>query len=378
MWEPTRRELLASAALSILGLPLQASCRAEPSTLPEEVLALHRECRVLDLHLDTALWMRVLGYEIGQRHRNLLPTSPFGFHFDLPRASEGGLDAAVFGLVINPVRVHGELILPLKALAALESGSGLAQTLATLDLLERTAAQHPDRFTFATRGSEVARAMAQGRFAALAGLEGAHGIEADVANLTRAHQHGLRMLGLVHFQASAAARPMTVAAFQGKGLTPFGRDLVAESERLGVVVDLAHVNRAGVSEVLSIASRPPVVSHTACRALHDHARNLDDDQIRSIAEHGGVIGVAASRFFLGPGGLERFLDHIEHVIGVGGVDSAAIGSDWDGFIVPVSGMEDVTCLPRITAGLLARGHPEDTVRKVMGENALRVLIDVTG
>jgi membrane dipeptidase len=172
---------------------------------------------------------------------------------------------------------------------------------------------------------------------------------------------------------------MTVAAFDGEGLTPFGRDLVAELESLRIVLDLAHVNAAGVDDASELATKPFVVSHTACRALHDHARNLRDDQIRRIAERGGVVGVAAGRMFLGGcAGLPRFVDHLEHVIRVGGAEAAAIGSDWDGFIVPAAEMQDVTCLPRVSAELLRRGHPPGTVRRVMGENALRVLTDVCG
>jgi membrane dipeptidase len=193
-----------------------------------------------------------------------------------------------------------------------------------------------------------------------------------------AHERGLRMIGLTHFQSSSAAHPMTVPAFDGQGLTDFGRELVAEMERLRMVVDLAHVNAAGVDEALERMTRPFVVSHSACRGVHDNARNLTDEQIRRMAERGGVIGIAAGRSFVGRPGVSGFLDHVEHALRVGGSDCVAIGSDWDGAIVPVEGMEDVTSLPRITAGLLARGHSEAVIRKVLGENALRVLSEVCG
>jgi membrane dipeptidase len=342
------------------------------------VLAFHRECRVLDLHIDTPLWMRLVGYDIGKRHRNRLPTSPVGCHFDLPRAAEGGLDAAVFGLVINPAEVRSELMLPLRLLARIESGFGIAQTLESLRLIEGAQAAEPDRFVFARTGTELGAAVDEGRFAVLACLEGAHGIEGSLENLRRGYEAGLRMLGLVHFQSTEAAHPMTVAEFDTQGLTPFGRELVAELERLGIVVDLAHLNEPGVDDALEIMTRPFVVSHSACRALLGHRRNLSDDQIRRIAERGGVIGVATGRMCVGGGGLERFLDHLEHVIRVGGAEAAALGSEYDGAIIPEAGMGDVTAFPRVTAGLLARGHAPQVVRKVMGENAIRVLTEVCG
>jgi len=374
MHEITRRELLAGVAALLAGAP----ARAADEPIPDDLLAFHRECRVLDLHIDTPLWMRLLGYDIGARHRNWLPASPFGWHLDLPRAAEGGLDAAVFGLVINPAEVREELMLPLRVLAWTESGFGIGQTLETLGVIAEAQRRLPDRFVFAKTGSELRAAIDAGRFAALAGLEGSQGIEGRLENVARAHEQGLRMLGLVHFQATEAAHPMTVPAFEGRGLTPFGRDLVAECERLRIVVDLAHVNAAGVDDALAMLKRPFVVSHSACRALQDHPRNLTDEQIRRVAEHGGVIGVAVGRDFLGAGGIPRFLDHLEHLMKVGGVECAALGSDYDGAIVPVPGMGDVTSFPRVTAGLLARGHAQESVKKGMGENALRVLTEVCG
>jgi membrane dipeptidase len=371
----TRRELLGGAAALVAGA---APARAAEEPVPADVLAFHRACRVLDLHIDTPLWMRFAGYDIAVRHRNRLPASPFAWHLDLPRAEDGGLDAAVLGLVINPAEVREELMLPLRLLAWAESGFGIAQTLETLDLLSEAERRLSDRFRFAKTGSELRAAIDAGRFAALAGLEGAQGIEGRLENVARAHERGLRMLGLVHFQATEAAYPMTVAAFEGRGLTPFGRDLVAECERLRIVVDLAHTNAAGVDDALAVVERPFVVSHSACRAVHDHPRNLGDDQIRRMAERGGVIGVAVERSFVGPGGLPRFLDHLEHLMKVGGVECAALGSDYDGAIVPVPGMGDVTAFPHVTAGLLARGHSPEAVKKVMGENALRVLTEVCG
>ena len=186
------------------------------------------------------------------------------------------------------------------------------------------------------------------------------------------------MLGVVHFQANEAAYPMTLSAYGERGLTPFGRDLLAELEQLRIVADLAHLNGPGVDDALEIMKRPFVVSHTACHALQARARNLTDDQIRRIADAGGVIGIAVGCSFVGRGGLARYVDHIEHVIRVGGAEAAALGSDFDGLVVPVADLPDVSGLPRVTQLLLARGHAPEVIRGVLGGNALRVLTEVCG
>jgi membrane dipeptidase len=346
--------------------------------LPAEVLAFHRECFAFDLHVDTLLWQRLLGYDPFVRHEPLLPRAAFAWQFDLPRAAEAGLDGAVFGLVISPREIRDEQPPELRFLARLERGAGIEQTLATLDLLRRDASAQPERLCFCTRGSQLRAAAAEGRFAGLAGLEGAHGIEADLENLRAAFRAGLRMLGLVHFQASAAGYPMTVPAYDDRGLTPFGFDLVAELEALGIVADLAHLNARGVDDALAALTRPFVVSHSGCRAVLDHPRNLSDDALRRIAGRGGVVGIAVGEDFLGPGGLDAFAAHAEHLVRVAGQDAPALGSDWDGAIVPVPGLEDVRGLPFLTSRLLARGWSETAVRKLLGENALRVLTEVLG
>lgn len=348
------------------------------AAVSEEAFDLHRRSLVVDLHIDTLLWRRLFGYDPFQRHENRIPGRPFGYHFDLPRAAQGGLDAAVMGLVIDPAEVRDELTWPLRSLAWWEPDHGVSQTLATLDLLAEMDEAEPERVFFARRGSDIAPEVERGRFVAFAGLEGAQGLEGDLSNLRPLYERGLRMVGLVHFQATAAGYPMTVSAFYGKGLTDFGRELIGELERLGVVVDLAHLNAAGVWDALFAMRRPCVVSHTACRALHDHPRNLTDRQLELIGQGGGVVGIAAGREFLGWGGIEAFLDHVEHALEVAGPHAVALGSDYDGFIVPVEGMGDVRCYPLVTQGLLDRGQDPEVISRLLGANAVRVLTDVCG
>jgi membrane dipeptidase len=369
----TRRGFLAASAA------LAGACGARgASAPPQAVLELHRESLVLDLHIDTLLWHRLLGYDPTRRHAAWIPASAFAWHVDLPRAAEAGLDAAVLGVVVTPREERPEQLWALKLLARVERGSGAPQMLETLDLLAELAARHSEALVFARSAAQLREAVAAGRFAALAGLEGCHGLEGRIENARLAWQRGLRMLGLVHFQANEAAFPMTEPSFDARGLTPFGFDLLAEAESLPLVVDLAHLNARGVEDALSAATHPCVVSHSACRAVHDDPRNLSDAQLRAVAERGGVVGLAVGRSFLGPGGLDAFAAHAGHLRRVAGEDSIAIGSDWDGAIVPVPGLADVRGLPFLTWRLLEDGWSEAAVRKLLGGNALRVLGDVLG
>lgn len=372
----TRRGFLTASTSSLLiGCGRSAP---DPARLPADVLAFHRDCFVFDLHIDTLLWQRFLGYAIEARHEPLLPAAAFAWQFDLPRAVDAGLDGAVLGIVVAPREERPEQHWALRIHARLERSAGIDQTLETLELLGSTAAEIPDRLSLATTGSGLRAAARAGRFAALAGLEGGHGVEGSLDHLRTAWERGLRMLGLVHFQASAAGYPMTTPAFADRGLTPFGFDLLAELGRLPMVADLAHLNARGVEDALAGLRQPFVVSHSACRALVDHPRNLADDQLRRIGDAGGVVGLAVGRQFLGPGGLDAFVAHAEHLIDVAGEDTAAIGSDWDGAIIPAPGLEDVRALPYLTAILLDRGWPEPRIRKLLGDNTLRVLTDVLG
>lgn len=346
----------------------------------EEALALHRESLVVDLHVDSFLWTRVFNYDIGRRHANRLPRAPLAWHADLPRLREGGVDGVVFGIVVNPHTVRRELMLPLKVLAWYEARRGFDAVLTTLDLLEAAARRYSDRFAFVRTGTEFRAARAAGKIAGLACLEGAHGIEGSLDNLSTAYERGLRSVGLLHFQANETGYPMTVARFDELGLTDFGRTMISEMERLGILADLAHLNDAGFEDALQTMRRPFMVSHTGCRAVHPHPRNLTDEQIRAVADRGGVIGIIFEGAFVAAQSahLDHVLDHFDHAIRTGGEDAVAIGSDYDGFIVPATGLEDVTAMPRLTAGLLARGHRPQTIRKILGENALRVLTAVCG
>ncbi len=218
------------------------------------------------------------------------------------------------------------------------------------------------------------RAHRAGKVAALAGIEGGQALEGSLEHLAGFAARGVRSLGLVHFSVNAIATPAYgVGARAEKGLTDFGRDVIAEMNRLGMIVDLAHINRTGFYEALAASSHPVLVTHTGVAGVHAHWRNIDDEQLRALGERGGAAGIIFAPRYLGGRTVDAVVDHIVHVIDVAGEDVPALGSDFDGFVIPPSGLEDASMLPQLTAALSARGLSRRALEKVLGGNALRVL-----
>jgi membrane dipeptidase len=205
-------------------------------------------------------------------------------------------------------------------------------------------------------------------------MEGAQPLRGDLRRLDHFAARGVRYLGLLHLSDNECGRTSTGrGARSPHGLRPFGRDTIARCEELGIVVDLAHLNKAGFMEALALATKPVYVSHTGLSGVHDMWRNIDDEQLRGVAEGGGVAGVIFCPRYLGGDGIGKVVEHIVHVIDVAGEDAVALGSDWDGFIRPSRGLEEVSKLPALTDALLARGLRPAVVRKILRANALRVL-----
>lgn len=324
-----------------------------------EARAIHARHPAIDLHADSLMWARWVGYDLQTRHEPPLPAAALGGHVDVPRLREGGLGAQFFGLVSLPIGQR----------------RGLAAVIhEQIDALEIAIASRPGRLEKAWTAADVRAAEARGAVAALLGIEGAHALEGDLDRLDAFAKRGVRYLGLAHFSANEACYP---AYGRGRrddeGLTPFGRDLVRRCEALGVVVDLAHVNRKGFLEACAMAERPPIVSHTGALGAFEHWRNVDDDQLRAVADKGGCIGVIFCPRFLGGDGLEPVVRHLLHILDVCGEDAPALGSDWDGFIVPTRELCDAAHLPLLTDALLAAGLDERIIAKILRENALRVL-----
>jgi membrane dipeptidase len=329
---------------------------------PEEARSFHATATVTDLHADTAKLMERLGYDLAERHERTLPRRiNYVGHVDLPRLREGGVAAQVFGLWTVPYPERG-------CRASVE---------AQLDALDRAIAKHPAQITWALGADEVAAAQAAGQLAAMGGIEGGQALEGDPANVERFARRGVRTIGLLHFSANALGAPAKGrGADPSRGLSAIGHEVIAEMNRCGVIVDLAHINRKGFFDALAATRQPPMVTHTGVVGVHAHWRNIDDEQLRAIADAGGCVGIIFARRFLGGAGLESVIDHLLHIVDVAGEDVAALGSDFDGFVVPPEGLEDVACLPNLTAALARRGVGEERLRKILGGNAQRVLASV--
>ena len=340
--------------------------RTEGRTLhgSERARALHAASPAVDLHADSLMWSRWVGYDILKRHEAPLPMAALGGHVDVPRLREGGIGAQFFGLVSLPAGAH----------------KGLAQTcLDQIDALE-SAVHHSDgRLVQALGADDVHAAARAGSVAALLGIEGAHALEGELENLDLFARRGVRYLGLVHFSENEVGYPAKgVGRRDDEGLKPFGREVVRRCEELGVLVDLSHLNRKGFLEACAMATRPPIVSHTGIAGAFDHWRNVDDAQLRAVADKGGCVGVIFCPRFLGGDGLEPVVRHLRHIARVCGEDAPALGSDWDGFIVPTRDLKDASRLPLLTDALLEGGFSEEAVAKILRKNAVRVLEDVKG
>jgi len=324
-----------------------------------DTLELHRDSIIFDGHCDTLL-------EVLDGKRKLSERSSEG-HIDLPRLREGGVTAQVFAVFIE------DRYLPAGA---------AKQTLRMLDTLYRELEANAGSFILATKAADIEQAKSAGKVAAVIGIEGAESLEGDLALLRVFYHLGLRLVTIAWSRRNQAADGVHESR-TGGGLSSFGVDLVKECNRLGILVDISHLSAAGVRDVLQISPQPVIASHSNAYALCPHVRNLNDEQLTALAEKGGVVGVTFVPSFLteerNEASLDKLLDHIDHIVRVAGIDHVGLGSDFDGFgPPPPTGLDDVTRLPGITAGLVARGYSAEQVRKILGGNFLRVFRQVVG
>jgi len=369
-------------------------------------LRVYREAYVIDTHNDMPSRILDDGYDADVRH-------PPGFgktegNTDFPRLVESGMTAEFMSAWVD-------------APYADRAGASFARAMQHIETIHAFVDRHPDRLLFATTAADVRRAKAEGKVAILIGVEGGHAIEGSLDRLRDLHARGARYLTLTWNNGNAwAGSSIGEGNTRTGGLTPFGRDVVREMNRLGMLVDLSHVSDSTFYDAIAVSTVPVIASHSSARALSDVPRNLTDDQLRAIARNGGVVNVnfysrfIDSRYRAGiehveetvrqaraaaraagedsasaakrisamrdslaaaipPTPFSVLIDHIDHIAKVAGVDHVGLGSDFDGVSALPLGMEDVTRLPRIAQALLDRGYSEDDVKKILGGNMLRVM-----
>lgn len=329
---------------------------------PDEAIALHHECAVIDLHADTAKLMAQLGYDVGSKHERPMPGfANYVGHVDAPRMREGGVAGQFFSFWTVPYPERG-------------CNRGVH---VQLDALDAAIARPETGLVWCRTGTDVRRAKAAGKLAALGGIEGAQALESNLATLAPFAQRGVRYLGLLHFTANAVGCPAKGrGADATAGLTGFGRDVIRECEQQGIIVDLAHINRRGFFDALEVARHPVFVSHTGVTGVHPHWRNIDDAQLRAVADRGGAVGVIFARNYLGGASIEAVVDHVMHMLHIGGEDLPALGSDFDGFVIPPTGLADIAAMPNLTVALAKRGVAPRVLEKILGNNVLRILDSV--
>lgn len=315
---------------------------------------LHRQALVIDLHVDSLLWRRDLR-EAGA-----------GGQVDFPRMREGGLDAAAFTIATRFFGAAGLLAFHDRwpPGAWFSPWSRFRYQIQKADRFLAGSAGGARRATTADAIRENQRA---GILSIFHGIEGAHAFGADLSRVDEAAAAGVVFIGPVHMAANAYGASSFGADY---GLTDLGRRLILKMNQAGLLVDLAHASPATFAEALALSTLPPIVSHGGARAVNDTWRNLSDDQIRAVAHRGGIVGIMLGPPALSEPDLGEALRHLKHLVAIAGEDSAALGSDFDGYIeVPI----DAAGLSQLTELMLREGWSEPRIRKILGENVLRVL-----
>ena len=363
--------------------------------------ARHIQASVLgvDSHNDTLQRVLIENVDIGNR----LPDGTI----DLQRLQEGGIHVPFFALWV-PTYYKGS--------------EAVRRTLDFRDAMQRVLDKYPDRIELATTAHDIERIVGQKKIAAVLTIEGGHQIDNDLAILRVYHRMGILSMTLTHFRSNDWADSSTGKQAHN-GLTAFGKDVVREMNRIGMIVDISHVSDKTFYDVLEVTTKPVIASHSSCRSISDVPRNISDDMLRALAKNGGVVGVNFGASFLNQKDAEQLkqdishenalepnltgaeLDQfaaneaaknheghpqignatvddaaecIDHIVKVAGIDHVGIGSDFDGVPTVPHGLEDVSKMPNLTAALLRLGYSEQAIQKIMGGNFLRVVREVVG
>ncbi|MBK6518736.1 MAG: membrane dipeptidase [Polyangiaceae bacterium] len=343
---------------------------AQSLDISREAIDLYLASDVLDLHVDSFIWTRVFGYDLTERHDRGLFNASFYSQVDFPRILEAQVTGATWVITTNPARVGPE-----RRATFTENYARLREIFAGVS----------EQFAVVTSAAEYRAARAAGKHGAFIGVQGGNAFDATPEALASIPARSLLRVTVVHLTSSglgATSSPMKLD--KEAGLTDAGRAFVRGLNDKQIFVDLAHISRRGFWDAVEVADRsqPLLVTHTGVCGVHDHWRNLDDDQIKAIAKSGGTIGIMYEPTFLGDpkwgGRADRVVDHLLHVVKVAGEDFASLGSDWDGAIVTPRDMPTCLELPVLVDKMLKRGVKDQTIQKILGQNFLRVVEALRG
>ncbi|MFN2491431.1 MAG: dipeptidase [Pyrinomonadaceae bacterium] len=401
--------LLGLVSLSIFSVDCRMTEKAETPTPTTQIekdttnpIALHRRAIAIDMHADTT--QRLIDENVD------LSVRLSDGHFDSVRAFEGGLDAQFFSIWVEPELFGG-------------GGKGAMKRaddqIAAVHALTQS---YPAIWKFARSAGEIRSIVAEGKLAALAGLEGGYAIDENIENVERYYNMGVRYMSPAWSVSTSWAGSSGDAVGQSRGLNEFGKQVVREMNRLGMMVDVSHVSDKTFWDIVNTSTKPVIATHSGCRAIADVPRNLTDEMIRALARTGGVVNVIFYPEHLEPGwsekkkgvdaeitplvqrasdeekrdavhkkiardrvrreefarrlppvGVSRLVDHMDHIVKLVGIESVGIGSDFDGVQATLSDLETVAELPNLTRELLRRGYSESDIDKILGGNMLRVM-----
>lgn len=400
-------KIFFSAIILIIGFVMMfCSSQQIEADLAAKVSELHDKVLTVDTHADTTSRLLREDWDIGERHES---TGRMGSKIDLPRMAEGGLDAEFFAVFVGQGGSTPE-------------GYAKAKDHAfrLLDAIHKMCENYPELVALATNPEDAYRIEKEGKRAAFIGMENGYPIGRDISSIEKYYDRGVRYITLCHSSDNEICDSSTdLKGPEDNGLSEFGREVVAECNRLGIMIDISHASEKSFFDIIEVAQAPIIASHSSVRALCNHPRNLSDEQLKALAKNDGVIQICFVSSFIKeellnpereealktlrekyisrrsildeatrakamaeyqeiyekyPGKkatLQELIDHIDYVVELIGVEHVGIGTDFDGG-GGVEGCNDVTEMPNITEELLRRGYSEEDIQKIWGGNIIRV------
>lgn len=332
--------------------------------ISREAWQIHERSVVIDLHADTLFLVFLFGYRMDKRHRNPFPTSPFVGHVDIPRLRDGGVTSIGLTAPVIPLNI-------------LRRGATIQRAIDKVNEWSRSVQK---QLVMARTAADILQARENGIPSFFLTLEGAHGVRCRPGEIEAFKKSGLVSIGLAHLTRTNAAFPNRRQRWRHRRLPNLGFTLIEQMEAAGLIVDLAHVASRCFLDAVEHCKRPPIVSHTGFRSIKPMWRNISDYEARRVAQKEGVVGVVFYPGYLTLSrdrSIECVMENIRYLLRVVGDDSIALGSDFDGWVASMPrGLSDVSYLPRLTDRMLREGIPVDSIRKILGQNALRVIRDV--